>query len=70
MVISCDGFEEQFSALLIAIEASQPLSARSALKKERRELKRLACSVNYIVRGGSAIRDKGKGELSVVSNET
>lgn len=38
--ISCDGFEELFSALLIAIEAGQSSLARSASKRER-ELKRL-----------------------------
>lgn len=57
--ISCEGFEEQFKALLIAIEAEQPFLARSSSKKER-ELKRLACSINYDVREGIARRGRHK----------
>jgi len=57
--ISCVGFEEQFRALLIAIEVGQPSLARSALKKER-ELMRLSCSINYNAKGESAFKDKGK----------
>lgn len=54
--IACEGFEDQFKALFIAIEAAdQPLEARSASKKER-ELKRLSCSINYDAREGSASR--------------
>ncbi|KAG6652954.1 hypothetical protein CIPAW_05G041700 [Carya illinoinensis] len=57
--ISCEGFEEQFRALLIAIEAGQPALAKSAAKKER-ELKRLEFSINYKSRDGCGWRDKGK----------
>lgn len=46
-----------FKALVIAIEAGQPLLARSASKKER-ELKRLSCSINYEAREGSASRGR------------
>lgn len=36
--ITCEGNEDQFRALLIAIEAGQPSLAKSAVRKER-ELK-------------------------------
>lgn len=59
MGVSCVGFDEQFTALVIAIEAGQPSSARSAAKKNR-ELKRLSCSDNYKGGGGNAFRPKGE----------
>lgn len=46
MGISCEGFEEQFRALLIAIE----LNRFSATKRDR-ELRRLTYSVNYDSKG-------------------
>lgn len=55
--ISCGGFEQQFQALLIAIEAGQPSLAKSVAKKERK-LKKSWYSI--IARGGSAFRAKGK----------
>lgn len=60
---SCDSYEGQFRALLIAIEAGQPSKAKSTLKKER-ELKHLFCLINYNARGGNAFRDKGKGRVA------
>lgn len=57
--ISFVGFEVQFRALLIAIEAGQPSLARTASKKES-ELKHLECSINYNARGCSDFREKGK----------
>lgn len=50
--IYCEGFENQFNALLIVIEAGQPPLARSYTKKDRK-LKRLVCSVNYDSQEGS-----------------
>lgn len=44
--ISCERYEEQFIALLIAIEASQHSLAKSATRKEK-ELKKLLYSINY-----------------------
>lgn len=44
--ISCEGFEEQFKALLVAIEADRTLAMKSAVKVDR-ELKRLQSSINY-----------------------
>lgn len=57
--IYCGGYEEQFKALLIAIEAGQPSLAKSVVRKER-ELKKFFCFIKFDVRGGSAFRVKGK----------
>ncbi|XP_035543339.1 uncharacterized protein LOC118347632 [Juglans regia] len=60
--VSFGGYEEQFMALLVAIEASRSKSA----SKQDRELKRLTCSINYDVKEGSSgrVRSKGRGKLS------
>ncbi|KAF5443230.1 hypothetical protein F2P56_035805 [Juglans regia] len=63
--ISFGGYEEQFKALLIAIEASH---SKSATKRDR-ELKRLTCSINYDVKEGSGGRDRSKGRGNIVSYE-
>ncbi|KAF5449121.1 hypothetical protein F2P56_029600 [Juglans regia] len=59
--ISFGGYEEQFKALLIALEASHSKSA----SKQDRELRRLTCSINYDAKEGSGGRDrlKGRGNL-------
>lgn len=54
--IFCVGFEEQFCALLVAIETSQPFLTCLASSKERK-LKRT-----------SSINDDGKGD-SILKNE-
>jgi hypothetical protein len=50
-LFSCEGFEEQFLALLTTIEAvspqKEPGSCSNVGNKGIRELKRLECSINY-----------------------
>ncbi|KAG2678839.1 hypothetical protein I3760_11G022800 [Carya illinoinensis] len=46
---SCECFEDQFRALLIAIEYDHSHLSRSASKRNW-ELKRLTCSINYDAR--------------------
>jgi hypothetical protein len=41
------GYEEQFMAILIVIEAGCPHMVLSSASKGNRELKRLECSINY-----------------------
>ncbi|KAG6703730.1 hypothetical protein I3842_07G100400 [Carya illinoinensis] len=67
--ISCDGFEEQFRALRIAIKVGQFALARSTSKKER-ELKRLECIINYKSRKGVPSKTKARRGLSTVSHES
>lgn len=62
MRISYEGFEKQFRALLVAIEAGQPSLARSVSEKER-EFKRLSFSINYDGKGDSVARSKGKEKV-------
>ncbi|KAF5472286.1 hypothetical protein F2P56_009019 [Juglans regia] len=64
--VSCTGFEEQFWALIIAIEESR---LKSATKRER-ELKRLQCSINYEGKEGSCSRDRTKGRGMNIVHET
>lgn len=62
MGIYCEGFEEQFKALLVAIEAGRSTALKSTIKKER-ELKQLICLINYdnkeVVLGGIGLRGGG-----------
>ncbi|KAF5474372.1 hypothetical protein F2P56_006276 [Juglans regia] len=53
--ISHGGCENQFKALLIAIEVSHSRDTKSSFKKSR-ELKRLSCAINYDAKGGSSSR--------------
>jgi hypothetical protein len=62
-------YKEQMWALFVAIEANwntgsmastSELSAKFDIKGKR-ELRRLACSINYEVKGGPSNRDKEKG---------
>lgn len=66
MGISSEGYEEQFRALLISIEASHTDVGKSA-SKEDNELKRLECTINYHSKEGTASRQKGK-ERAVFSS--
>lgn len=66
MGISCDGFEEQFKALIIAIESGHSLALKSASKKER-ELRRLECSINYDIKRGAVGEIDSKGGRSFFS---
>jgi hypothetical protein len=60
--LACEGFEDELMALFIAIEASRdqyglasPSSSLSKFTNRRQhELKRLACSVNYDLKGGQS----------------
>lgn len=61
--ISCNGFEEQFNALLKTIESGCSSVLKSNSKKER-ELRRLECSINYDIKKGSGGRDRLKGRRS------
>lgn len=69
--LSCDGFEGDLIALLTAIEASHNRgewvsNSKSAIRGKR-ELKRLSCSINYDLTGGSSSRSTVKGRgISVV----
>lgn len=60
MGISCVGFEDQFKALLVAIEAGRPLAMKSIPKKNW-ELEGLVCSINYDSKKGSIGRYRAKG---------
>ncbi|KAF5466945.1 hypothetical protein F2P56_016823 [Juglans regia] len=62
MGISCKGYEEQFKALIIAIEAGQ----HGTGLKRNRELKRLTWSINYDGKEGSASRTRNKGRAGTV----
>lgn len=44
--MGCERFEDQFLALLTAIESSHANHRKFAIRKQR-ELKRLTCSLNY-----------------------
>lgn len=57
--MGCEGFENQFLALFMAIESSHVDLKKSGSQKYR-ELKRLTCSINYEDRA-SRDRVKGKG---------
>lgn len=63
MGISCDGFEEQFKALLVAIKLGRSSALKSTSKKER-EIRRFKCSINYVIKEGSGGRDKFKARAS------
>lgn len=54
-----DRYEQQFKALLTAIETGHPNVAKSAAKTERK-LKRLECCINYQSKERSATNYKGK----------
>ncbi|XP_042970967.1 uncharacterized protein LOC122303308 isoform X3 [Carya illinoinensis] len=60
--ISCVGYEEQFKALIIAIEAGQ----QGSVSKRERELRRLSWSINYDSKEGSASRGRNKGRVGSV----
>ncbi|KAG6700305.1 hypothetical protein I3842_08G105600 [Carya illinoinensis] len=60
--LKCVGYEEQFLALLTAIEAGHMIDKKMGSKKQR-ELKRLNWSLNE----GSSSRDRSKGKGTVVS---
>ncbi|XP_042952731.1 uncharacterized protein LOC122289632 isoform X1 [Carya illinoinensis] len=62
--MSCEGYEDQLQALLITIKSGQPLLARSSMKKDR-ELKKLACSINYDAWEGSACRGRHKDRVNL-----
>lgn len=68
MGISCVGFEEQFKALLVAIEVARSNAVKSTMKRDR-ELKHLKSSINYDNKEGSVGRDRLKGRRSWTSNE-
>lgn len=55
--MSCEGYEEQFFALLTAVRSSHANSKNSSSREM--ELKKLTCSINYV---GSARRDRTKGK--------
>jgi len=71
--ISCEGYEEQFMAILTAIEASRSQKGSTSnsklLDRGTRELKRLACSINYDSKGGSSGCGRVKGRGFSVLNE-
>ncbi|XP_041007460.1 uncharacterized protein LOC121252060 [Juglans microcarpa x Juglans regia] len=62
MGISCVRYEEQFKALIIAIEADQ----HGVGSRRDRELKRLMWSINYDGKEGSASRGRNKGRGGIV----
>lgn len=64
--IYCDGYEEQFRALLIAIEFGQPFLSKSAARKER-EMKKLSSSINYDNSGGNDFCAKGRERTANLS---
>ncbi|KAF5451553.1 hypothetical protein F2P56_026652 [Juglans regia] len=66
--ISYDGYEDQFMALLVAMEANRSTVMKSAVKKDR-ELKRLQCSINYDNKEGTSGRDRAKGRDVSFVNE-
>lgn len=69
--LSYKSFEEDLMALLTAIEESHyqnDLASSSKLvNRENKDLKRLSCSVNYDLKGGSSNRGKIKGRGILVS---
>lgn len=70
MGLSYEGYKEQMWALFTAIEANRNMRSMASTSelsakfdtKGKRELRRLACSINYVVKGGPSNRDKGKGK--------
>lgn len=60
--ISCEGFEEQFMALLISIEAGHSFSPKF-VSCENIELKQFTCLINYDGSEGSANRGRSKGNV-------
>lgn len=70
--LSCEGYGEDLMALLTTIESGQfqgdQASPSSPLSKSanrgQQELKRLACSINYDLKGFHSSRGKGKGRGS------
>jgi hypothetical protein len=71
--VSCEGFEEQFMAILTAIEAGRPQKVRGSFSncgsKGNRELKRLECSINYDSKFENSSRAFGKERGSSFFNE-
>ncbi|KAF5480112.1 hypothetical protein F2P56_000881 [Juglans regia] len=65
MGILCVGYEEQFKALIIAIEAGQ----HGAGSKRDSELKRLTWSINYDGNDGSGNMEETRGGLEQLINE-
>lgn len=64
MGISCEVFEEALMALPTAIEASHYKELVSSSKLgsiEKKELKRLSCSINYDSKGCSSSLGRTKG---------
>lgn len=57
--ITCDGYKDQFKALLIATEVGQPSLGKTATRKSK-ELKKLSCSHNYNNWSSNVFRAKGK----------
>lgn len=76
--LSCEGFEDKMMALFTAIEASRqhivltssPSSLSQSLNRGHRELKRLACSINYDHKGGHSSKGKKRGGVQLVLNES
>lgn len=68
----CKGFGDGLMALFTTIEASRhqngaassPSSLSKLANRGRRELKRLACSINYDLKGGQRGKGKGRGSTS------
>jgi hypothetical protein len=71
--LSCEGYEEQFMALLTAIELGHChkdlASSSKFVNKGNKEIKRLACSMNYDSKCGSSSHGKGKGRGFSIINE-
>ena len=63
--ITCEGFEDQFIALLTAIEAGHVLGTKSRSKKSR-ELKRLTWTINHDDKGCSSSRGRTKGKTEPI----
>jgi hypothetical protein len=66
--MSFEEFEDELMALFISIEASRHQTVRLILltiskstNRGHHELKRLARSINYDLKGGHSSRGKGKG---------
>jgi hypothetical protein len=70
--LSYEGFEDELMALFNAIEAtrnqnglaSSPCSLSKIVNRGHHELKRLACSLNYDLKGRHYSRGEGKGDGS------
>lgn len=56
-MMGCDGYEDQFLALLMAIESSHA-DSKNLLSQKQRELKRSMRFINY---DGNTSRDRVKG---------